>query len=597
MGVVGTSDWWLAVDFGAAATVAADVDETIGAMQSALWSHQVDITPSAVHVSSAAQIDVGVVARNRANDDPDGFVAAPKRYVSSGESHCRVGLLDMPVRELVAAVLHAAATRAQRQHPDHPPNGVVLTHPEYWRDDQRQVLVDAAADVGFPSNTVRTVSEPTAAALHYSQTMEVRGGDHLAVIDCGAGTLDVTVLEVTADGSFRVVAARGERSLGGHSIDESVRRWVIAALRRRNPELSARLHAGEVSAVDDLALDDAVRQAKELLSETTMANIDVRADDLHEQVVLTRREFDDLISADVHRALVFARATFVAAGITRPAELTALYLTGGSSRIPLLRHRFAELGHVAAHNDVTTAVAHGALMELAGFRAGATPPPLPPILPARQGPNQAVAGPNQAATGPTSRRARQSTRKTPRGVALAGFLGATAFCLALASAIALGFLRGHHSLAAQPDDSSPRPVSSNTSTAQPNSAQAGTEPRGWADPVCAGLAGDLVTSHAPGDQNSPVDLAAAAMYARYVTRDAVRFTGLYSAAPPADAVRSVIDAAPTGTRYCVAATVTGPHTVRVVLRQQYPGMAESGVKTETWTVSPSAPYTIDHVSH
>ena len=75
---------------------------------------------------------------------------------------------------------------------------------------------------------MRIINEPTAAALAYSHLIDFEAEEtrNLLMFDFGGGTLDVTVLSVTA-GVLDVLATRGDSHLGGRDIDNKIRHYCI----------------------------------------------------------------------------------------------------------------------------------------------------------------------------------------------------------------------------------------------------------------------------------------------------------------------------------------------------------------------------------
>jgi hypothetical protein len=371
-----TTGWVLAVDFGTSNTAAA-VREADGAgaepakrpestVTALALSHHSNLMPSAVFVQSPEQILIGEAALNAAATNPAAFLAAPKRAIAHGA--VQLNGYDLPVREPIAAVLRGVLDRAITAHRGQFPDRVVLTHPEAWSPAEVGVLVDAARIAGVPADKISTISEPRAAAQHYSRMEPLGPGDKIAVFDFGGGTLDVAVLAAEENGGFGVLAAGGDNQLGGKNLDAVLRRWVDAQLRENNPDLLTFLQRS--APMDTLrALDDSIRQAKELLSEAAQASITVIGAGRRETLTLGRGEFDDLIAEAIDRAVALARDTFFRAGITGPADLRALFLTGGSSRIPLVHTRLAALGAIATLDDPKTVVARGALIETDPARA------------------------------------------------------------------------------------------------------------------------------------------------------------------------------------------------------------------------------------
>jgi actin-like ATPase involved in cell morphogenesis len=340
--------------------------------------------PSSVYVESPDHIDVGEVALNRAAADPTRFIREPKRQLSLDQTDLPVADTDVPAHVVVAAIVRAAVDKARAQHAGEQPSGLVLTHPEQWSDRQIQVLTDAAALVGFSGTSVRTLSEPRAAAHHYAHNGELPPGTRVAVFDFGGGTLDVAVL-TAADGSFTVVAAQGDNALGGRNFDASVHRWVEQQLTAGDPDLLAWLGTTD-AAHARLALAESIRTAKELLSDAAQATIAVpTSSSAPRPLHLTRTEFEELIDRDVARGVDLLRSTLRMAGVPE-GDLSAIYLVGGSSRIPLVHTRVAALGPVVTLDDPKTVVAHGAMSAaaaggLAAPRVAAAEPsgPAPPL--------------------------------------------------------------------------------------------------------------------------------------------------------------------------------------------------------------------------
>jgi hypothetical protein len=136
-------------------------------------------------------------------------------------------------------------------------------------------------------------------------------------------------------------------------------------------------------------------------------------------LLLTRTEFESLIERDVARAVTLAYDTLQAAGV--PAgQLKAIYLTGGSSRVPLVHRQLHALGPVATLDDPKTVVAKGALLAAAAERdARIRPHPPRPIAetPETHSPRQ-VNG-----STPPSRNRRPIIAWATAGAAVAALIG------------------------------------------------------------------------------------------------------------------------------------------------------------------------------
>ncbi|MEJ6019760.1 Hsp70 family protein [Corynebacterium sp. H113] len=349
-----TADWHLAIDFGTSNTAAAHTSASSGDIETLALTHQGNLMPSAVYVDDNG-IYVGYSAFNHAAARPDAFLGSPKRVIE--HSTVTLGGKQTQTSMLVAAVLARVVQIGKSQHNDQPPTTVTLTHPEAWSHHAISNLKAGAQAAGISMDDLHLISEPRAAARFYSESQPVAAGDRVAVFDFGGGTLDIAVLEADASGDFRVVAARGDNSLGGRNVDTLIRKWVITQLEDENPALATYLQDAPSSV--NTSLDHSIRTAKEILSDTPSATVTVSTPEGETNLLLTREEFNDLLVTDIDRAVALTRATLRDAGADK--GITTMYLTGGSSRIPYVQDRLGEVAQVARLDDPKTVVARGAL--------------------------------------------------------------------------------------------------------------------------------------------------------------------------------------------------------------------------------------------
>ena len=424
-----SNDWILSIDFGTSNTAAAHTNPTRGGVEAVSLSHDRMTMTSSVYIETPDHVDTGDVALNKAEDNPDGFLASPKRVVP--QQVFQINGYDVPASTPVAAILDSVVKRASREHNNQRPSELVLTHPEAWSDAEVKVLLDAAEKLGLNATTIRTVSEPKAAAQYYSTNSPLEPGDKIAVFDFGGGTLDVAALQVQPDGSFHIIAARGDNTLGGKSFDAFIRRWVDQQLEDDHPERLEYLRR-RAPLSDRHAVEDSIRRAKELLSEHPTATISVPGDGETIRLQLTRSEFEDIIRHPVQRAVELTRATLIDAGINTPTDLKALYLTGGSSRVPLVQEEIKALGPVATLDDPKMVVAQGAISAVGPIVTGlhTTAAPTPQQQPApQQQPRQ-----QQPLTSPMSAAA-PATKSKGKTIGIA--VGALLAVVALAGALVM----------------------------------------------------------------------------------------------------------------------------------------------------------------
>ncbi|GAB3072566.1 Hsp70 family protein [Corynebacterium aquatimens] len=353
-----SGQWTLAIDFGTSNTAAAHTHPLRSSVEAVNLAHDRKTMTSSVYIETPEDISTGDVAMNRAESNPSGFLPSPKRVIP--QQVFQINGYDIPSSVPVAAVLRSVVERASREHNNQRPAELILTHPEAWSDREVQVLIDAASSLGLNAVTVKTVSEPKAAARYYSSEGTLEPGDVIGVFDFGGGTLDIAVLEAQVDGSFSVLSARGDNTLGGRTFDAMIRRWVDEQLEDDHPEMLHYLRS-EAPLTERHALEDSIRRAKELLSEASSASIRIDAGGETARLQLTREEFEEIITPAINRAVELTRDALEGAGIVCPDQLKALYLTGGTSRVPMVQEALKDLGPLATLDDPKTVVAQGAV--------------------------------------------------------------------------------------------------------------------------------------------------------------------------------------------------------------------------------------------
>ncbi|MHA4854540.1 Hsp70 family protein [Rhodococcus sp. MSC1_016] len=482
-------DWLLGIDFGTSNTAAAHTGAVSGAVEALQLSHNRTTMSSAVFVESPHQIAVGDVATNRAETNPAAYLPSPKRVI--GQDVVHVNGYSIPSSVPVAAVLDSVMARARAAHAGQAPARLVLTHPEAWSPREIQVLLDAAAQLGLDASQVTTVSEPRAAAHYYSRSHTLSPGAKIAVFDFGGGTLDIAVLAANEHGTFDVVAARGDNGLGGKNFDAYIRRWVDEQLEARNPELGDYLRSAPIDIRH--ALDDSIRRAKELLSEAPSATITVTGGGHTEKFQITREEFEELITPAVEKAVTLTRATLADAHVTDPTGLHALYLTGGSSRIPIVQDHLKALGPIATLDDPKTVVAQGAIAAAAPIVRGlgnttvvggaprythpGPPPAAPPRTPGGPAATAPIPNPGPGPGPATTWQPTDTPAPTDTDAGAGGgrkkamVLGAAAAALVvIAGVIGAITLTGGDENAADPPAAADTPVAGDPATAEPAGA-------------------------------------------------------------------------------------------------------------------------------
>lgn len=379
----------LAIDFGSSNTAAAFRDRH-GHVQEVRLSATGTLMPSGVFFDGSRFL-VGRTALQAAFTSPESFEPSPKRRLADREVFLAGNMI--PVTKMVGAVFAEVLSKSSGVMGG-VPDVIVVTHPDQWSGPLQELLAEGARTGGVDPTRMRMVSEAQAAAWFYAKSAtEVPVGSRLVVFDFGAGTCDVAVLDKQADQTFAVIASDGLDGLGGQDLDARIQAWVRRQLAISDPVLLAEVNEPS-SIATRLTLNDRIRDAKEALSEASSAAIVVAAGANTQVLQLTRDEFDEIIGSDIGRAVDLTKRVMAEAEERVPSPQTpTIYLTGGSSHIPLVHSRLAELGPLGVLGDPKTVVVQGALYTPQASPAPAAPPPPPPPPPPGPPPTAPFASP------------------------------------------------------------------------------------------------------------------------------------------------------------------------------------------------------------
>ena len=317
-------------------------------------------TPSMVAVTEAGKRLVGHIAKRQAVTNAENSVYAVKRLIGrkfnnpqvqaalknvayriieGPHNDPRIQLRDKvySVPEISAMILQEMKMIAEDYLGQEVAKAVV-TVPAYFNDGQRQATKDAGAIAGL--DVIRIINEPTAAALAYGFGKNI--DKTVAVYDLGGGTFDISIMEISSTGVFKVVSTAGDTFLGGEDFDQRVIDWLVAGFKDEH-DIDLRQ--------DRMALQrlkDAAEKAKCELSSVVETEVNLpfiissaRNEALHLQRLLTRSQLEELTEDLIKRTIEICEMTLEEAGLDK-ADIEEVVLVGGMTRVPRIQQEVAK---------------------------------------------------------------------------------------------------------------------------------------------------------------------------------------------------------------------------------------------------------------
>ncbi|MBO7376896.1 MAG: Hsp70 family protein, partial [Clostridia bacterium] len=287
-------------------------------------------TPSVVAFKKGGERLVGQVAKRQAITNPDKTISSIKRSMGSDKKITVDGKAYTP-QEISAMILQKLKSDAEA-YLGQPVTQAVITVPAYFTDAQRQANKDAGKIAGL--EVMRIINAPTAAALAYG--IDKSANQKVMVFDLGGGTFDVSLLEISDDGVFEVLATAGNNRLGGDDFDQRIINWMADLFQSENG-IDIR---GDKMVLQ--RLKEAAEKAKIELSGMTSTEINLpfltatASGPVHFTTTLPRAKFDELTADLVDATMGPTKQVLADAGL-KPAQIDKVLLVGGSTRIPAVQ--------------------------------------------------------------------------------------------------------------------------------------------------------------------------------------------------------------------------------------------------------------------
>ena len=292
--------------------------------------------PSVVFFESESSVIVGQSAKENSICFPDDVVSAIKNHMGDKNYKFVTSTKTEYSPDVISSlILKKLVSDANRfLNADEPLKKVIITIPAYFTDAERTATENAARIAGL--DLVRTINEPTAAALYYAASSKL---DHanILVYDLGGGTFDVTVIRI--DGKDVLVkSTKGLKNVGGRFFDEEIVELINDYIQDK---YDIDLEDEEYKDVYQ-ELFTRAEKAKIILSQQEKTTIPIRTGEFKESFTLQRADLDKIVAKLYKRTEYCVKGAVSDAGITMN-DIDKVILVGGSSRIPYIEENLTKL--------------------------------------------------------------------------------------------------------------------------------------------------------------------------------------------------------------------------------------------------------------
>jgi molecular chaperone DnaK len=369
------------IDLGTSNSVVAYADDA-GAVRVLADKQAFKIHPSVVSFHPNGGVVVGAPAKQRKVIDPKNTIYSVKRLIGRSYDSPEVQIAKQRSPFEIEAGdkgLPVITTRAGKYAVPEV-SGIVLDHlrhvasesletevkravvtvPASFNDAQRSATATAGSIAGM--TILRVLNEPTAAALAYGHTRNLR--QVVAVYDFGGGTFDITILKL--DGQvYEVLGTAGDTFLGGDDIDERLVDRMVAKFLAEN---RVDLRQNEVAM---MRLRAVAEQTKIELSRRTRAVVKIdeiaygpKGKPLDLQIEITRDELVRQVSDLIDRTFPVCEEALKYAQLASDF-VDDVILVGGTTKMPYVRDQVTKFFSKAPRTDVSPeeAVAMGAALQ------------------------------------------------------------------------------------------------------------------------------------------------------------------------------------------------------------------------------------------
>lgn len=305
--------------------------------------------PSVVSFFEDGSCLIGKSAIEQSFYNPNGTIFNVKRLMGSGQEIEIYGKSYLPqfISALILLKLKIYAEKLLGEKIEK----AVITVPAYFNDNQRQATRDAGKIAGL--DVLHIIPEPIAASIAFGINHDEKN-NRVLVFDLGAGTLDVSIIEI-GGGFHEVLSTSGNSSLGGIDMDDKLMKLIIKKIKLQYP-------TWDESKSNKISLSNLAESMKIELS--TKESVTVDYDILDGiQITISRIEFENLIGHIIDECKIVVMDAIKGAKLNS-LDIDKVVLIGGPTKMPIIHKTISELIRQPEQGiDPTFTVASGAAIQ------------------------------------------------------------------------------------------------------------------------------------------------------------------------------------------------------------------------------------------
>jgi len=312
-------------------------------------------TPSVVMIDGD-QVIVGTEALRNSIRSPDKVVMHAKRFMGDPQHHWTISNRKFTPTDISMHILRQLLSDARQRIGAI--ERAVITVPAQFSDVQRQATIDAGRRAGLKH--VDVINEPVAAALCFVLGTEgiwfteLATAQTIMVVDLGGGTFDLSLVKYEQN-SVRVIASGGDLHLGGLDWNAYLEKVIGKQF----------LKEFQVDPLKDResrqALSMEIEQVKRSLSVRPKAALTCAHAGHRKTYQIEVEQFERISKPLVERMQDLTRS-LLKDNKMGWAHVDVVLTTGGSSRMPMVRHMLKSLSGRTLNTSLSPdqSIAHGA---------------------------------------------------------------------------------------------------------------------------------------------------------------------------------------------------------------------------------------------